>query len=83
MQKSVHCLRLMGNIQNVATLMRRYREETNCRKQSHYFNFLCVQKVFSSLHKIQIEPLIADVHNQIQNRPIWQHWLIDTPVITA
>ncbi len=25
-----------------------------------YFYFLCLQKVFSSLHKIQIEPLIAD-----------------------
>ncbi len=26
----------------------------------HYFYFLCLQKVFSSLHKIEIEPLTAD-----------------------
>ncbi len=27
---------------------------------NRYFYFLCVQKVFSSLHKAQIEPLMAD-----------------------
>ncbi len=26
----------------------------------HYFYFLCLQKVFSSVHKIEIEPLMAD-----------------------
>ncbi len=30
------------------------------KRQRRYFYFLCVQKVFSSLYKIQIEPLIAD-----------------------
>ncbi len=29
-------------------------------KKSLYFYFLCIQKVFSSLHKIQIEPPMAD-----------------------
>ncbi len=29
-------------------------------KKSCCFYFLCIQKVFSSLHKIQIEPLMAD-----------------------
>ncbi len=41
-----------SNIQNGAILTRRDRES--------YFYFLCAQKVFSSLHKIQIEPLMAD-----------------------
>ncbi len=45
MQKSIRCLRSMGNIQNGATVTRRDREETNCWKKA-----LCVQKVFSSLH---------------------------------
>ncbi len=43
----------MGNIQNGATLTRR----DELLKKSCYFYFLCV---FSSLHKIQIEPLMAD-----------------------
>ncbi len=50
-------VRSMGNIQKW-----RYAEEERQRgdgllKKSH---FLCVQKVFSSLHKIQIESLMAD-----------------------
>ncbi len=32
------------------------RHRQNCLP----FNFLCVQKVFSSLHNIQVEPLMAD-----------------------
>ncbi len=44
-------------LQNGATVtqMRRIVE------WSHYFYFLCVQKVFLSLHKVQIEPLMAEV----------------------
>ncbi len=59
-QKSVSCMRSMGNIQNGATLTRRDREEMNCWKKGRYFYFFCIEKVFSSLHKIQIEPLMAD-----------------------
>ncbi len=55
-QKSVRSLRSVDNLQNGATLTRRDTEESNC----HYFYFPCVQKVFSSLHKVQIEPLMAD-----------------------
>ncbi len=58
-QKSIRCLRSMGNIQNGATVTRRNKEEMNCWKKV-YFYFLCIQKVFWSLHKIQIEPLMAD-----------------------
>ncbi len=54
-QKSVRSLRSADILQNGATVTRRDTEETNC-----YFYFLCLQKVFSSLHKIQIEPLMAD-----------------------
>ncbi len=60
MLKSVRCLCLAGNIQNGATQTRRDREETNCWKKNLYFYFLCIQKVFSSLYIIQIEPLMAD-----------------------
>ncbi len=45
MQKSVRCLRSMGNIQNGASLMRRDREEMNCYKKLLFY-FLCIQKVF-------------------------------------
>ncbi len=40
-----------------------WRGETEGRRfveKSHYFYFLCIQKVFSSLHKILIESLMAD-----------------------
>ncbi len=40
--------------------MRRDREDTNCWKINRYFYFICVQNVFSSHHKIPIEPLMAD-----------------------
>ncbi len=53
----LRCLRSIHNFQNGATLTRRDREKMNCCKKSF---FLCVQNVFSSLHKIQIEPLTAD-----------------------
>ncbi len=42
----------MGNIRNGAMVTRRDRRG--------YFYFLCVQKLFSLHHKIQIEPLMSD-----------------------
>ncbi len=50
----------MGNIQNGATERRRIVE-----KNKYIFYFLCVQKVFSSLHKFQITPLMADGLNSV------------------
>ncbi len=55
-QKSVRILRSVDNLYNGTTVTWRDREETNCC----YFYFLCIQKVFSSHYKIQIEPLMAD-----------------------
>ncbi len=46
----------LSPIQVISKMALCWREETERR----YFYFLCVQKVFSSLYKIQIEPLIAD-----------------------
>ncbi len=57
-KKRVRSLRPADNFKNGATLMQRDREEL--LKKFRYFYFLCVQKVFSSHHKIQIEPLMAD-----------------------
>ncbi len=37
-----------------------YLEWRRIVEKSSYFYFLCIQKVFSSHHKIQIEPLMAD-----------------------
>ncbi len=55
-QKSVRILRSVDNLKNGATVTRR----DELLKKSIYFYFLCVQKIFSSLHKIQIKPLMAD-----------------------
>ncbi len=44
-QKSVHYLRSMGNIQNGATVMRRDREETNCSKKSLFLFSLCAKLI--------------------------------------
>ncbi len=58
-ENSVCTLRPSDVLQNGAMLIQRDREETNC--WIHVFvYFLCVQKVFSSLHKIHIEPLMTD-----------------------
>ncbi len=55
-QNSVLCLRSVDILQNGTTLTQRGDE---LLKKS-YFYFLCIQKVFSSHYKIQIEPLMAD-----------------------
>ncbi len=67
-QQFVSFLSLLVSVAAFGTLLfehkqRRWRGETERRRiveKSRYFYFLCVQKVFSSLHKIQVEPLTAD-----------------------
>ncbi len=54
--KRVRCLHPVDILQNSTTLKQR---RLNCWIKS-LFCFLCTEKVFSSLHKIQIEPLMAD-----------------------
>ncbi len=48
----------------ISKMVLRWRGETERRrdvgKKSRYFYFLCIQKVFSSLHNITIDPLMAD-----------------------
>ncbi len=56
-ENNIRTLRQSDALQNGAMLTQRGDELLN---KCHYFNFLCVQKVFSSLHKIQIKPLMAD-----------------------
>ncbi len=55
-QNSIRCLRPADILQNATMVTRRRR----IVEYSHNFYFLCVQKVFSSLHNIQIEPLMAE-----------------------
>ncbi len=55
-ENSISTLHPSDAFQNGATLTQRDELLNKCR----YFYFLCVQKVFSSLHKVQIEPLMAD-----------------------
>ncbi len=59
MQKSLHCLFSMGNIQNGATLTRRDREETICWKKVIIW-FSLRKKNILLLHKIQIKLPMAD-----------------------
>ncbi len=51
-------MRSLGNIL-ISADEERPRED-QLLKKSLYFYFIYVQKLFSSLHKIQIEPLMAD-----------------------
>ncbi len=55
-QNSVRYLRPADILQNRATLTQR----RSIVEWSHYLYFLCIQKVFSSLHNSQIKPLMAD-----------------------
>ncbi len=61
-QRTLFCIRLNAKMRYFHS-----NQSVNTRriqilklKKSHYFYFLCIQKVISSLHKIQIEPLMAD-----------------------
>ncbi len=57
-ENSVHTLRPSDAPQNGAMLTQRDRGEELLN--TFYFYFLCILKVFSLLHKIPIEPLMAD-----------------------
>ncbi len=59
-QKTVCILCPGDNLQNGATLTQKRSYDALVLNISHYFSFLYVQKVFSSLHIVTIEPLMAD-----------------------